>query len=216
MPVFRSKYPTTIRKRRVGELNEAHVRPSHREIHPYARVRMEKGARVLREGSWKITHTPLARMNENYGGLKVEDAIRLARTHFPTIQLNTVEWGCGAGDALFELAHRFNNTGLRFIGLSGDQYNQWALRKKRIEFYNDAGENFDRYFRFGKKIHCMFSQNGLTRLSDSELHTHMEKLAPRFEHGGILLMEAGFEKIICSHGFRIIDQTKRATMYQKV
>lgn len=200
----------------MGELNEKTIRPSRREIYDHARVHLEGRSRVLREGSWKINHTPLVTMNERYGGIKIEDAIRTARAHFPRIQLNTVEWGCGAGDALFELAMQHKEENMRFIGLSGDQYQQWALRKKRIDFYHDVGERFDRYFRFGRKIHCMFSQNGLTRLSDAELNAHMAKLAPRFEHGGILLMESGFEKIICAHGFRVLDHTRSATMYQKI
>lgn len=155
-------------------------------------------------------------MNERYGGITIQHALHLARTQFAHETINVVEWGCGAADALTELARNHQGKEMRFIGLSGDQYQQWALRKKLVEFYNDDASHFHRYFRFGKKIHFMFSQNGLVRLSDAELHNQLKELGPKFARGGILLMESGFDSIICPLGFKVIDHTKRATVYQRI
>ncbi len=111
----------------------------------------------------------------------------IMKTHIRTKQpVVVLDWGCGTGRAITELAQIFPF--VKAYGISQDSYTQWKKNDK-VKFIQEDAENSLRYFR-DKGVDVIFSKMALYHLWSSGLmEEYLKKLCNKLKIDGILLME---------------------------
>lgn len=145
------------------------------------------GSRAFREG-YEIT--PLAEVSENLSFDILEKVISLAAED-DARTITVVDWGCGDGSALKDIAQYLAEksiTNVQLIGFSNIYYNKWEedFGYENVSFILDRAENFKDYFN-DSEIDFVFSHKGLAHLNSQDYTAHMQSISTVMSHGGIIL-----------------------------
>jgi len=95
-----------------------------------------------------------------------------------------VDWGCGEGIALEQLATEFDNA--RCYGYSHTFYGNWG-DSKRVKYIHAPSGTLARYLP-NDSVDLIYSFNGLSHLGE-ELPDEIRKLTPKLKDTGIILLE---------------------------
>src|SRR3989344_241833 len=126
--------------------------------------RVEKGRRKHTGGrpleEWCVTNTPII-LIEMFAKYDIRKHIKtIAKKRRPMV----VDWGCGIGNAIAEIAAEIPKT--RCYGFSADSYTEWN-HKKGVKFIHATGEDFSKYFKDGS-IDVLYSHLGLLHFFKSK------------------------------------------------
>jgi len=145
--------------------------------------------------------------NENTSIEEIESALgynirrKIARDRKPIV----VDWGCGKGRSIAEIAQQFRNA--RCYGFSNQFYRSWLQNKESgaMFIYSDA-TRFNKYFK-DNSINVIYSHYGLNyadwleyRLVDY-LHEHV---VPKLKKGGVLVFNLDVDMV----GRKFVDDLK--------
>ena len=193
-----------------------------------SRIVRRNGRRTFKLAKeWLFTHSGLNQVEKAYGlpaGAKLGDIINMAEKNDRKNPLNVVEWGCGAGVALSELAQK-NEYGnrTRFFGFSDEAFSQWEKYLKAVSFIQAPATDFQHYL---KKIRpgVIFSHYGLIHLSPADLAQHIKEIAPYLRPKGFIVTDYKSREyenpqimidIFARAGLKLMATGKNALVFQK-
>ncbi len=156
-------------------------------------VAAEKGRRAAgRRDSWNFESTSLARISEI---LHVDLVGTVRALQKPVV----VDWGCGYGDAVRELAKDCPHA--RCFGFSKENYEPWRQLTRdhpNLAFVHGHAGQFKRYFRRGGKgtVDLIYSHGGLGHVGGSASRVPSSGVAHWEQRGMNLLKRYINEEIV--------------------
>lgn len=102
-----------------------------------------------------------------------------------------VDWGCGKGTAISELARK--NPKAKFYGVSDQFYPNW-LRIKSAKFIHAPAEDFFRYFK-NNSIDILYSSAAIEYLKE-KLPDYVKMLLPKLRKSGVLALNLPQKQVI--------------------
>jgi len=164
-----------------------------------ATIKRIKGKRVIvKEERWGITATPLRDIYMdftcNIKGKKVfdfkEEIKKISeKVKNPVI----VDWGCGKGTAITELAYNFKNA--KCYGFSKEYYAKWEDNiESGVKFIHATAEDFKRYFK-NNSIDVLYSYVGLYHLPKQQIIDYIKEIIPKIKKNGFIIFNYSAKKI---------------------
>jgi len=106
-----------------------------------------------------------------------------------------VEWGCGRGHSIADLAR--NNPRAKLYGFSKESYREWnkllnkdpknaKKQNTNLKFIHAEADDFFRYFK-DNSIDIMFSKLGLCHLAN--FSQYLREVVPKLKVGGIIITD---------------------------
>jgi SAM-dependent methyltransferase len=139
--------------------------------------------RYTNYGSYEYERTPLISIQKILG-IDLEKAIQ-EKCHLPQglTKPVIVDWGCGAGTSITELAKKFHDKA-HFYGFGDVFYEDWR-RNEQVKFVHGIGTDFPRYFK-KNSIDIIYS---FSSLSHEFTPDYMKKILPALKIGGIIITD---------------------------
>jgi hypothetical protein len=140
------------------------------------------GRRVIAGGHrWKIINTPLSELH-----LPVVEAVQ-GRIAAGETEPVVVEWGCGDGTAIEELAERFPQA--RCYGYAREHYKKWDNSTSVKYIHAPTGE-LRRYLK-DETVDVVYSRMamGYLQRNPEVYHREIEGLIPKLKHGGSMILD---------------------------
>lgn len=129
---------------------------------------------------WPISNTPLSRVQESLG-FDIESHVYLlcknaeGRGRCVTV----LDWGCGEGTALLDLAHSMHAKGirnLRLVGLSDAYFHAWQnVYSNEVTFILDHADNLHHYLSEGE-VDFIYSHYGMYYVMSSSRGIRLSSL----------------------------------------
>lgn len=139
----------------------------------------------LKEG-WSIITTPLKTVEDVLRKSLIVEVKRIV-DRYPDKKLAVIDWGCGDGTAINELARQARRAGInaRFIGYSNLYFDRWK-ESEDVEFILDNMDRLPVYFE-NDEIGLIFSHFGMYHVRSEALVEHLNNLSTRIVSGGIIV-----------------------------
>ena len=125
--------------------------------------------------------TPLERVEKRCGPVSEEIRTRIGPGKSPPVIL---DWGCGRGTALTEIAKLFPES--RCYGFSAEFYDDWRSNESAT-FIHAVREDLPRYLK-DNSVAVIFSHVGMTRLGNDEFLDELDKILPKLKRGGKMFL----------------------------
>ncbi|MDO8428025.1 MAG: class I SAM-dependent methyltransferase [Candidatus Diapherotrites archaeon] len=137
--------------------------------------------RIFSGRQWSLVSSSLARISQTFGfDLVKAIRVRVQKSEKPVI----VDYGCGKGTAITELAQAFPNA--RCFGFSEEFYDEWK-ENRNVEFVHESSFDFPRLFG-KKKIDYAYSHYGLSK--SSNIPFDVKRLLPKMKIGGKIVFNS--------------------------
>jgi len=150
-------------------------------------TRLRKNSKILRdiegremfeEGSWSVHKSRITRIEKTLKfGVQREIAGRIAKGERPVV----LDWGCGTGRAIVNLASRFPQ--ISAIGFSDISYGQWKGTNK-AKFIHDTKERLLRLVKNGS-VDVIYSHSALSQIG-GKMQEYLLELLPKLKKKGLL------------------------------
>lgn len=197
MPIFNKSTVVSKRKR------------LKRIVNKFADTRGPKKKIVFRRPAraWGFEKTNFNRIDFYFGGALSKEINSLVSSSKSKVRI--LDWGCGRGVALADLAKILPANKVSLIGFSADTYPEWLSlsKKKNIIFLNSSAPVLERYLR-SHPVDLIFSNLGLVHLNEGAAR-HIVALKRALPVGGKIFVsefnKSGWkegEKSIFTHAMR--------------
>lgn len=141
---------------------------------------------------WRVDMNSFSTVDASFGG-SLGKELKLLNKKFQNQKLNVLDWGCGAGACLFDLAYLFPK--INFHGMSSYGYKSYqdAKNHSNLTFYQTFHTAFLRLAKKKKmKFQLIYSYSGLVHLERAELLKHLIDLRGVLTVGGKILNAAPY------------------------
>jgi tRNA G46 methylase TrmB len=137
--------------------------------------------------TWKVDNSRLVDVDRRLGRNLIDAVKNLKpKQNRPPV---VAEWGCGMGNALFELAR--NNPDKVFIGFSNMSHDVWTKRPKNVVLLHTTTPAIERLARMKSskgKIDLIFTHFGMRHLGKRDFLEHISRLKETISIGGKIMM----------------------------
>ena len=151
---------------------------------------------------WTYSNSNLNRVNQRLGIdiletiiSKAEEAKKISPDKIVTV----VDWGCGNGRALNDIAEQLEIRkidNIKLIGFGNGLFPEWKNVNKKVSFIFDDSDNFFKYFSEGQ-IDFIYSHFGLIHIKpDGKFIKYIDKIKPYLNNNGeIICCSLNFEDV---------------------
>lgn len=159
---------------------------------------------------WAIEYSKIDEVNRELGiNLKEQINLSMQRNSLgQSDQTMVLDWGCGAGVALFQLGEMFKTDEVKLVGFGNTFYRKWFYDSTDITYIFDDAEHLDLYFK-QQSIDVLFSYWGLLHYI-GVAQDHLDLLSG-------LMKPNGFFSSNCAMGgsAHSINEMRNATSFRK-
>ncbi|MFH1478247.1 MAG: hypothetical protein ABIG92_00545 [Candidatus Omnitrophota bacterium] len=126
--------------------------------------------------NWPYTYSDLNIVDSNFG-IDIFDMIEKKSDSEPDKTFTVVDWGCGAGIALNDIAKKLKEKGInnvRLIGFADQYHSAWEKADESITFILDEAKALPKYRDVLKSPYLIYSFMGLRHLIGKNIDDHSD------------------------------------------
>lgn len=135
---------------------------------------------------WQYIQSPLGEVNQRLHMNLAEHIQSLARAH-PEETVRILDWGCGKGATVIDLARQLKEAGItnvQFFGFSDEYHAMWNKAPETVTFIWDVADHLPGYFD-QHPLHFIYSHFGIAHLG-MEYYDHLKALVRRLSPDGTI------------------------------
>ncbi len=158
-------------------------------LHPAIPIRVmnDEAGRLVsgRTQLWTVWDTPLDKFETDLD-FHILTYLKTLLERYPGRRITVVDWGCGSGKAISELARLAKelSPNLRLIGYSDQIYRDWNEAPENVTFILDTADQLPGYFNDGD-IDLVVSHHGFSKLG-ADYIGHLRQMHGRMAPHGII------------------------------
>jgi len=157
----------------------------------------------------------------------IRDILERVRRN-PRQMVTLVDWGCGTGKLLNNIAAKLKDVlpdfknHVRLIGFANMYLKEWEKSDSSVIFILDTADNFPRYFS-KEEIDIVISYMGIFHLEPDQYKEQMEAMFPLLHHNALVIHDYAFSefkrvriKEFLENKFTILDDNHNFSMSRLV